>query len=305
MKFRQMLLLLIPTMQLYFCESSAKCNSLTQYYKVARCCTKCPPGSYMEKECTRKVETDCRGCEPHHYQSDWNMLDHCRRHTNCDPNGGFETDSEGDTTHNTVCRCAVGKHCANKDCEVCMDDTPNEELVAPDDHWPKDTECKPCQPGFYSDVSCAVAPCKPWTDCGPKGQLKPGNTTSDVICNPDTVLSAGITAAIVVGVLLVVLVALIGGGFYMTDSLKKWPGSLLGKTKQVAQPHAKENNNDVRVVLLDSNGCARDPNVEETSIPVPETQMPGQVRCILVTASQEDGKESHLPEQEQASYPRS
>ncbi|XP_041060181.1 tumor necrosis factor receptor superfamily member 5-like isoform X2 [Carcharodon carcharias] len=269
MKLLQYLWLLIQAIQLCHCESATKCNNITQYFMFSRCCAKCPPGTYLISKCTIQKDTECNRCEEGLYQSKWNLADHCQQHTYCDPNGGFVRELPGDTLRDAVCLCAIGKHCINKDCEMCAEDKnckPGFGVDNPADRKHRDTECKECQSGFYSNVSSPVERCWKWTNCGSQGELKPGNSTTDV-------------------------------KYYLKEMLWRFH-------KQLKKPerHAVGKVNGATVILLEENWRVGEQASEETSVPIPESL--AEVQSLFI-AQQEDGKESHLPEQEQAPLSKS
>ncbi|XP_041060180.1 tumor necrosis factor receptor superfamily member 5-like isoform X1 [Carcharodon carcharias] len=305
MKLLQYLWLLIQAIQLCHCESATKCNNITQYFMFSRCCAKCPPGTYLISKCTIQKDTECNRCEEGLYQSKWNLADHCQQHTYCDPNGGFVRELPGDTLRDAVCLCAIGKHCINKDCEMCAEDKnckPGFGVDNPADRKHRDTECKECQSGFYSNVSSPVERCWKWTNCGSQGELKPGNSTTDVKCKPWPVSVPDETPTIVISVLVTAaLVALVAAFIYHRDYLKEM---LWRFHKQLKKPerHAVGKVNGATVILLEENWRVGEQASEETSVPIPESL--AEVQSLFI-AQQEDGKESHLPEQEQAPLSKS
>ncbi|XP_078092513.1 tumor necrosis factor receptor superfamily member 5-like [Mustelus asterias] len=305
MKVLQYLWLYIQALQLCHCEYATKCNTITQYLKFYRCCAKCPPGTYMNSECTVQKDTDCKACEEGLYQSDWNLADHCQQHTYCHPNGGFVTESSGDSLQDAVCLCEIGKHCVNKDCEMCVDDKPCEPgfgVDIPADRKHKNTECKQCESGYYSNVSSSVEYCEKWTNCGSRGELKPGSSTSDVKCKPWPPSVPDETPAIVISVLVTAtLVALAAALIYHRDHLKEMLGRLHKQFKRPECPAAGKAN-AVAVTLPEDNWPTGEQASDETSVPVPESLEQQQ---NLIIAQQEEGKEYHLPEQEQEQAPLS
>ncbi|XP_072370710.1 tumor necrosis factor receptor superfamily member 5-like [Scyliorhinus torazame] len=289
--------------QVCHCESATKCNTITQYIKFSRCCAKCPPGSYMNSECTVQSGTDCKPCEEGRYQSNWNLADHCQQHMYCDPNGGFVTESPGNTLHDTVCVCEIGEHCINSDCEMCVKDTPCEPgsgVGIPADRKHKDTMCKECESGYYSNVSSSVEYCQKWTNCGPQEELKPGSSTTDVKCKTGPGSVPNETPTIVISVLVTAtLVALAAALIYHRDYLKEMLGRL---HKQLKQPEqlAPAKDTGGAVILPEDNWHFGQQASDETSVPIPES-LAEEHR--LIPAHQEDGKEYHLPEQEQEQTP--
>ncbi|XP_067904208.1 tumor necrosis factor receptor superfamily member 5-like isoform X1 [Heterodontus francisci] len=303
MKLLQNLWLLIQAIQLYHCESATKCNNVTQYLLFSRCCAKCPPGTYLISKCTILKDTDCNRCEEGLYQSNWSLADHCQRHMYCDPNGGFVTESPGSTLQDAMCLCAVGKHCINKDCEMCVEDMscePGSGVVIPADRKNKNTECKECESGYFSNVSSSVEHCWKWTNCGSRGELKPGNSTTDVKCNPWPAPVTDKTAAIMISVLATAtLVALGAAAVYHRDYLKEM---IRRFHKQRPNCLGVREVNDAAVTLPGTNCHGGVQPSEETSFPIPESLAEEQ---SLIIPHQEYGKESHLPVQEQELAPSS
>ncbi|XP_007910563.1 tumor necrosis factor receptor superfamily member 5-like [Callorhinchus milii] len=200
--------------QLYQAMSDNQCDSLTQFPKLNKCCSKCPPGQYTEIECTAKTDSKCRPCAHGYYQSTWSQNE-CRRHTVCNENGGFITKVPGTSINNTVCQCKLGKHCPNKDCEICENNKvchlgygvvfkkeDGAELILP--------VCEECQPGYFSNTSSATDPCRKWTNCGLLQVQNNGTPSRDVICSPQEHDSKGLIPWVVVlsTTLLLVMLAL-------------------------------------------------------------------------------------------------
>ncbi|XP_048406423.1 tumor necrosis factor receptor superfamily member 5-like isoform X4 [Stegostoma tigrinum] len=268
MKVRRYLWLFLQAIQLYHCESAAKCNNITQYSLLSRCCAKCPPGTFLSSKCTVQKDTECGPCEEGLYQSKWNLADHCQRHTYCDPNGGFVTESPGSTLTDAVCLCAIGKHCINEDCEMCVEDKicePGSGVAKPADRKHRDTECEECNSGYYSNVSSSVELCWKWTNCGSQGELKPGNATTDV-------------------------------KYHLKEMLSRFH-------TRFKQPKHRgfEEVNGAAAIFQETSWQCREQLSEEAPLPIPESLAEEQSLII----AQEDGKESHLPEQEQATLPNS
>uniref|UniRef100_A0A4W3JQ78 TNFR-Cys domain-containing protein n=1 Tax=Callorhinchus milii TaxID=7868 RepID=A0A4W3JQ78_CALMI len=108
--------------RLYHCVSSSDCNNETEYYSNGKCCFKCGPGSYMAADCKEAKYSSCHPCLHGFYQDAWTREGHCRAHSSC-PEGDFERIEDGNLFQNVKCLCVKGKHCANKDCEICITDT--------------------------------------------------------------------------------------------------------------------------------------------------------------------------------------
>ncbi|XP_048464063.1 tumor necrosis factor receptor superfamily member 5-like isoform X2 [Rhincodon typus] len=282
MKVRRYLWLFLQAIQLYHCECATKCNNITQYSLSSRCCAKCPPGTFLSSKCTIQKDTECSPCEEGLYQSKWNLADHCQRHTYCDPR----------------------KHCINEDCEMCVEDKicePGSGVAKPADRKHRDTECEECRSGYYSNVSSSVELCWKWTNCGSRGELKPGNATTDVKCKPWPTPVPDETPTIVISVIVTAtLVALVAVIVYHRDHLKEMLSRFHTRLKQPKRRGFEEVNGAAAIFQETSWQC-REQLSEEASLPIPESLAEGQSLII----AQEDGKESHLPEQEQATLPNS
>ncbi|CAI9614233.1 unnamed protein product, partial [Staurois parvus] len=61
------------------------CNE-TQYFKETwrKCCSRCPPGTYLKNECTETSDTECQPCEDGRYTSNWNYAARCMNCKSCD-----------------------------------------------------------------------------------------------------------------------------------------------------------------------------------------------------------------------------
>lgn len=57
-----------------------KCNATYEYLQesLQKCCSRCPPGLFMKKECDETSDTQCQKCEDGKYTSSWNYAPGCR-----------------------------------------------------------------------------------------------------------------------------------------------------------------------------------------------------------------------------------
>ncbi|XP_067904211.1 tumor necrosis factor receptor superfamily member 5-like [Heterodontus francisci] len=207
-------ILLSCAIPLYQCASHSDCDIKTQYFKVDRCCYKCGPGSYMVAECDTSEYSSCKPCLNDFYQPVWTKEDHCRKHSACDPAGGFEVIKAGDTLKDVECLCKEGKLCANRDCEVCKDDKiclPGQEVKIPGDQKHVETTCEDCKVGFYSNMTSSTEPCRKWVDCASLGliEVKPGTSQTDAVCSVQLQVNTPYRAAVgCLAVLLIILIVL-------------------------------------------------------------------------------------------------
>uniref|UniRef100_UPI00398E43EA tumor necrosis factor receptor superfamily member 5-like n=1 Tax=Pristiophorus japonicus TaxID=55135 RepID=UPI00398E43EA len=181
--------------------SSNACDSVAQYSKFGKCCSKCPAGTYTRSECTEEKDAECHPCGHGLYQSEWNTLDHCQMHKSCNSNGGFEVQEAGTVHSNTICRCQAGKHCVNKDCEICKDNDDCERGYGLIDITDEDFSrpgCEKCKPGYFSNITSKSETCRKWTDCGSLQMLVNGTATTDVICGtPEPPSKVGLVTVII------------------------------------------------------------------------------------------------------------
>ncbi|XP_007910550.1 tumor necrosis factor receptor superfamily member 5 [Callorhinchus milii] len=197
--------------RLYHCVSSSDCNNETEYYSNGKCCFKCGPGSYMAADCKEAKYSSCHPCLHGFYQDAWTREGHCRAHSSC-PEGDFERIEDGNLFQNVKCLCVKGKHCANKDCEICITDTsclPGSGVTTLADRRNLDSVCEKCPAGHYSNVTSSTEPCKQWLNCSAMGLVEniPGSSVADAKCRDPSQGGAEYRAA--VGVLAVVAVSLL------------------------------------------------------------------------------------------------
>lgn len=175
-------------LQFCLCASSNNCDNETQYLKEGRCCFKCGPGSYLVHECSGSEKySSCQPCTPGFYQREWTKGTHCNRHAACD-SGEFDVVKAGDLVNDVVCLCKEGKHCVNRDCEVCTRDDdcpPGSGVKTPGDRKYNGTVCEECKDGFYSNVSSSTEPCRKWISCASLGLIEAhaGSLKTDVVCS--------------------------------------------------------------------------------------------------------------------------
>ncbi|XP_078275358.1 tumor necrosis factor receptor superfamily member 5-like isoform X2 [Rhinoraja longicauda] len=141
----------------------------------------------MVRECSGTEYSACQPCTTGFYQREWTKGTHCNRHSACD-SGEFDVIKAGDQVNDVVCLCKEGKHCANRDCEVCRHDDvcpPGSGAKTPGDRKYNGTVCEECEDGFYSNVSSSTEPCRKWTSCASFGLIEAhaGSLKADVECS--------------------------------------------------------------------------------------------------------------------------
>ncbi|XP_014799172.1 PREDICTED: tumor necrosis factor receptor superfamily member 5 [Calidris pugnax] len=249
-----------------------------EYEHEGKCCNRCKPGEKLVSDCSDTKQSKCTPCESEHYQQSWTKERHCTPHDICEDNAGLIVKTQGNATHNTVCRCRDGMHCSDASCQTCVENQPCQQgfgFVAAKAVAQMSSPCEPCAEGTFSNVSSKTEPCYPWTSCEEKGLVVKvkGTNTSDVICESGKRSSLSvlipITAAVVtclVGVCIYCLVHADPRRRVQKQQIEEGRG----KPIEIRQP--TEDGEDM-------------PHVQETLLK-------GQ------PVAQEDGKESRMSEQE-------
>ncbi|XP_063055194.1 tumor necrosis factor receptor superfamily member 5 [Engraulis encrasicolus] len=143
---------------------------------------KCEPGK-------RLVNRQCNDCPPNEYSAESNSLDHCQLCNSCSKSQHLRVKSDCTPHQNAVCECQADYFCTNTGAESCTHCSQRATCPlgqgaintgSPD----KDTECQPCPPGFYSDVTDYHSPCFPHTNCTGLVLKREGNSTADSVCEP-------------------------------------------------------------------------------------------------------------------------
>ncbi|XP_069466003.1 tumor necrosis factor receptor superfamily member 1B-like [Ambystoma mexicanum] len=168
-------------------ENACKDPKLEYYHKKAQmCCSKCPPGHHLSRECNSTSDTDCKPCGLGAYTEVWNHMKQCHH---CEPfcreDAGLMETQSCNATHKRVCSCISTKYCALESppsCQVCADLTICQKgfgaSIAGTEN--SNTECSPCPSNTFSDEESHSAPCKPHRNCS--SVSVPGDSTRDVIC---------------------------------------------------------------------------------------------------------------------------
>ncbi|XP_066481432.1 tumor necrosis factor receptor superfamily member 5 [Tiliqua scincoides] len=262
-----------------------KCSS-TQYEQNGRCCNKCSPGQKVRTECAGEAETVCEPCARHHFQGSWTREMHCTPHRDCDENAGLVVEIPGNASRNVVCRCKNGTHCSSQECQTCRVNKPcgPGEGVQQEASGASDTVCMVCPHGYFSSSSSATARCQPWSSCETKQLIQKVNGThvSDVVCAdvqtlPESKEESKRIYSLPVVLVSVAAVSILGGGavLFLWCQNHREPQ----KYHVNQEPHCQP----MEVVFEDD---------ECPALPVQETLPGGQ------PVAQEDGKDSHLAQQE-------
>ncbi|XP_078204381.1 tumor necrosis factor receptor superfamily member 11A isoform X2 [Callithrix jacchus] len=162
------------------------CTSERHYERLGRCCSKCEPGKYMSSKCTTNSDSICLPCGPDEYLDTWNEEDKCLLHKVCDSGKALVAVDIGNSTAPRRCTCMVGYHWS-QDCECCRRNTECAPGLGAQHplQLNKDTVCKPCLAGYFSDTFSSADKCRPWTNCTILGKKveRHGTEKSDVICS--------------------------------------------------------------------------------------------------------------------------
>uniref|UniRef100_A0A4X1TNM6 Tumor necrosis factor receptor superfamily member 5 n=1 Tax=Sus scrofa TaxID=9823 RepID=A0A4X1TNM6_PIG len=162
------------------------CASERHYKHLGRCCNKCEPGKYMFSKCTATSESICLPCGPDEYLDTWNEEEKCLLHKVCDTGKALVAVEPGNRTAPRRCACTAGYHWS-EDCHCCRRNAecaPGFGAQHPV-QLNKDTVCKPCLAGYFSNTSSSTEKCKPWTNCTILGETEArhGTDKSDVVCS--------------------------------------------------------------------------------------------------------------------------
>ncbi|XP_049437736.1 tumor necrosis factor receptor superfamily member 14-like isoform X1 [Epinephelus fuscoguttatus] len=147
------------------------------------CCPMCHEGTVVKRDCTPFSGTRCVPCVNGTYMNQPNGLNKCFPCTSCDQ--GLFAKQQCTATRDTVCGVLEGYFCKLRDdtgCSLAQKHTPCESghRIKTPGTSTSDTECEPCQHGFFSEhgVNCTA-----WTICS-ETQVKTheGDAHSDVVC---------------------------------------------------------------------------------------------------------------------------
>uniref|UniRef100_A0A2K5Z943 Tumor necrosis factor receptor superfamily member 11A n=1 Tax=Mandrillus leucophaeus TaxID=9568 RepID=A0A2K5Z943_MANLE len=162
------------------------CTSERHYEHLGRCCNKCEPGKYMSSKCTTTSDSVCLPCGPDEYLDTWNEEDKCLLHKVCDTGKALVAVDAGNSTAPRRCACTAGYHWS-QDCECCRRNTECAPGLGAQHplQLNKDTVCKPCLAGYFSDAFSSTDKCRPWTNCTSLGKTVEhhGTEKSDVVCS--------------------------------------------------------------------------------------------------------------------------
>ncbi|XP_065759495.1 tumor necrosis factor receptor superfamily member 11B [Muntiacus reevesi] len=146
-------------------------------------CDKCPPGTFLKQPCTGRRKTVCAPCPDHYYTDTWHTSDECLY---CNPvcKELQYVKQECNRTHNRVCECEEGRYLELEFCLKHRSCPPGFGVLHPGTPE-RNTVCKRCPDGFFSNETSSKAPCRKHTNCSAFGLLltQKGNATHDNICS--------------------------------------------------------------------------------------------------------------------------
>ncbi|KAJ1145350.1 hypothetical protein NDU88_011639 [Pleurodeles waltl] len=168
-------------------KNECKDRELEYYNRNARmCCSKCPPGHHLFRECRNTTDSECKPCGPNAYTEVWNRMKQCHHcEAPCRQDSGLIETQGCNASHNRICGCSAGKYCAFESftsCQVCADRTICQKGfgVSVEGTINSNTVCSPCPVGTFSDEESYTSLCKPHTKC--RSLSVPGDSTHDAIC---------------------------------------------------------------------------------------------------------------------------
>ncbi|XP_042738916.1 tumor necrosis factor receptor superfamily member 25 [Lagopus leucura] len=128
---------------------------------VGRCCTQCPPGTFLQTPCTSHGNDNvCVACPAGTFLSHPNTRPKCDACYTCDHQTFQTVVSNCSATSNIACGCESGhfRECQNKDdscsdfsCKKCKT-CPGKLLLQPCSDR-QDAQCGSCKPDFYAEGS--------------------------------------------------------------------------------------------------------------------------------------------------------
>ncbi|XP_052474296.1 tumor necrosis factor receptor superfamily member 5 isoform X1 [Carassius gibelio] len=150
---------------------------------------KCPKGKYMLARCNATSDIVCQICPRRTFIDQENQMSQCRACRECSSTSNMEMVKECEADKNTECRCKPGYFCTHiseSHCDYCSPVSMCPPGKGVDFHHThlKDTVCRPCPEGTYSDVMDYFSTCKNHTSCDDLGRdvKVPGTSKSDVVC---------------------------------------------------------------------------------------------------------------------------
>ncbi|XP_034553927.1 tumor necrosis factor receptor superfamily member 6B-like [Notolabrus celidotus] len=144
-------------------------------------CAMCPPGEHMSAHCTATSPTECKPCRSNHYTELWNYLPRCLYcNTYCMHN--MEVEIECSVVSDRVCRCKKGYYMTHDTCVRHSECAPGYGVHTKGTSR-KDTICRRCPEGTFSNSSSALEECMDHQTCtGEQTVLMSGLRFHDTVC---------------------------------------------------------------------------------------------------------------------------
>ncbi|KAM4819779.1 tumor necrosis factor receptor superfamily member 3-like isoform 2-T2 [Thomomys bottae] len=218
-----------------------------QYYnsRFGVCCSRCPPGMYVSRDCEPTQDTVCAPCPDSSFNEHWNHVKQCQMCRPCDAVLGFEEVTPCNSTHKNQCRCQPGTFCFfwNSKCMHCqpLQCPPGTEvdLAAPPEEGKM--QCQPCKAGHFQNASSSSARCQPHTSCEDQGLVEaaPGTAETDRVCRspprPPDVPGTLVTVMVLLALLVLVSSLACACAWRSHQSLCRKLGSLLKRRPQAEE----------------------------------------------------------------------
>ncbi|XP_076860362.1 tumor necrosis factor receptor superfamily member 5-like [Brachyhypopomus gauderio] len=205
------------------------CACARAEYKInEQCCPMCSPGNRVYRHCTDDTSTTCVPCLKSTYTAEPNGREKCLICSVCDPGSGLRVKTQCTRSSDTVCEPLERHYCIDQVRGSCTQ--AEKHTACSPGHYIqqegtalKDTVCDVCTAGTYSDGSLQT--CQPHSKCEDLGlvEIKPETSSTDAECGKQT--SVAVTAGIITGVVVVVLmvVAAVGVGVFRKKMYRPVP----------------------------------------------------------------------------------
>ncbi|XP_063780537.1 tumor necrosis factor receptor superfamily member 11B [Pseudophryne corroboree] len=149
-------------------------------------CDQCPPGTFVQQDCTAERRTVCASCPPRHFADQWGYHKDCQFcSTVCKELQVVR--QECNSTNNRLCECIDGFFL---DVEFCLPhkECPPGSGVLQQGTPDSDTVCGECPKGTFSNVTSATTPCQPHTNCKQLrlNVARKGSSTEDTVCQEES-----------------------------------------------------------------------------------------------------------------------
>ncbi|XP_040918780.1 tumor necrosis factor receptor superfamily member 14-like isoform X3 [Toxotes jaculatrix] len=171
-----------------FSGNTLTCNP-AEYQIEDGCCPLCPPGKYVQTDCTEFRSTSCLPCMDGSFMNKPTGHKKCFPCTICDAGSGLKIKTSCTATSDTLCEPLEGFYC--------IDFTEN-HCVAAQKHSScqpgqyirekgtvlRDTVCSDCSGGTFSDGT--FPSCQPHTQCQSQNLqlIRAGTASTDAECGP-------------------------------------------------------------------------------------------------------------------------